>query len=179
VTGTSSRRAIRPEIDRGISRTSGAGRSIERQKRQKPPLSSLRRLQPQCSKRGFTLIELLVVVLIIGILAAVALPTFLGQRDKGFDADAKSNARNIQTLVESCGVDTAGDYTNCTTAAQLGDAGAPIGAGAGKVAVTGGADTYTITATSKAKTSGGANKTFVITKTAANGVVKSSTGGTW
>ena len=61
-------------------------------------------------ERGFTLIELLVVVLIIGILAAVALPTFLGQRDKGFDADAKSNARNLQTMVESCGVDNAGDY---------------------------------------------------------------------
>ena len=72
-------------------------------------------------ERGFTLIELLVVVLIIGILAAVALPTFLGQRDKGFDADAKSNARNVQTLVESCGIANAGDFTNCTTAAQLGD----------------------------------------------------------
>ena len=67
-------------------------------------------------ERGFTLIELLVVVLIIGILAAVALPTFLGQRDKGFDADAKSNARNVQTLVESCGVDNAGDFTKCNTA---------------------------------------------------------------
>src|SRR3954452_13494393 len=79
-------------------------------------------------ERGFTLIELLVVGLIIGILAAVALPTFLGQRDKGFDADAKSNARNVQTLVESCGVDNAGNYANCTTAAQLGDTTMPIGA---------------------------------------------------
>ena len=128
-------------------------------------------------ERGFTLIELLVVVLIIGILAAVALPTFLGQRDKGFDADAKSNARNVQTLVESCGVDSAGDYTSCTTAAQLGDAGAPIGTGAGKVSVTGGSDTYTITATSKSKGPGGANKTYVITKTSAAGVVKSGTAG--
>ena len=128
-------------------------------------------------ERGFTLIELLVVVLIIGILAAVALPTFLGQRDKGFDADAKSNARNVQTLVESCGVDNAGDFTNCTTAAQLGDPGAPIGAGAGKVAITGaGQDAYVITATSKSK-SGATNKTFVITKSIAAGSVKTATGG--
>ena len=132
-------------------------------------------------ERGFTLIELLVVVLIIGILAAVALPTFLGQRDKGFDADAKSNARNVQTLVESCGVDNAGDYTNCTTAAQLKDPSAPIGAGAGKVAVTNtGQDSYTITATSKAKGTGGANKTFIIKKDTTNGTVKSGgNGATW
>ena len=77
-------------------------------------------------ERGFTLIELLVVVLIIGILAAVALPTFLGQRDKGFDADAKSNARNVQTLVESCGVDNAGDFTKCDTLPCC-DAGANVG----------------------------------------------------
>ncbi len=132
-------------------------------------------------ERGFTLIELLVVVLIIGILAAVALPTFLGQRDKGFDADAKSNARNVQTLVESCGVDNAGDYTNCTTVAQLGDASAPVGAGAGKVAITNaGQDAYTITATSKAK-DGATNKTFVIAKTIAGGTVKTKNpgGGSW
>ena len=121
-------------------------------------------------ERGFTLIELLVVVLIIGILAAVALPTFLGQRDKGFDADAKSNARNVQTLVETCGVDNGGSYANCsTTNIQGNDTGLPWGTGSGQVGVAGTAAGYTITATSKSA------KTFTITKSA-TGVVKGGTG---
>jgi type IV pilus assembly protein PilA len=127
-------------------------------------------------ERGFTLIELLVVVLIIGILAAVALPTFLGQRDKGFDADAKSNARNVQTLVESCGVDNAGDYATCTNDALKADnSGLPFGAAKGEVSVApNGTVGYTITAYSKAKA-----RTFVITKSA-TGVAKSATdGGKW
>jgi type IV pilus assembly protein PilA len=62
-------------------------------------LARIRKAQEE--NEGFTLIELLVVIIIIGILAAIAIPVFLNQRQKGYDAQAKSDARNAATLEET------------------------------------------------------------------------------
>ncbi len=67
-------------------------------------------------EKGFTLIELLVVILIIGILAAIAIPSFLGQRDKANDSRAKADVRTAQTALETYYTD-AQNYDNADLAA--------------------------------------------------------------
>jgi type IV pilus assembly protein PilA len=66
---------------------------------------------------GFTLIELLVVILIIGILAAIAIPSFLNQKGKASDAAAKTQARTAETAAETYSTDHNGEYTGMTVAA--------------------------------------------------------------
>ena len=80
----------------------------------------LRKLRERAQEeKGFTLIELLVVILIIGILAAIAIPSFLNQRSKGNDAEAKSTAVTAAEAMETCATDNNGSYTNCSKAAVV------------------------------------------------------------
>jgi len=115
-------------------------------------------------QKGFTLIELLVVVIIIGLLAAIAIPAFLGQRDKANDAAAKSLVRNAQTALEAAYADTQ-DYADITPAMlqaiepniAFGAAGVDDAA-LNQVGVTVAADGYVLTSTSNS------DVTFTLTK---------------
>ena len=70
-------------------------------------------------EKGFTLIELLVVILIIGILAAIAIPAFLNQKGKAYDSNAKSDARTAQTAEETYFTDNNAYATGATGLASL------------------------------------------------------------
>src|SRR5919202_7041536 len=65
---------------------------------------------------GFTLVELLVVMLILGLLAAIAIPAFFNQRTKAQDAEAKSTVKTAQTAMETYATDNNGSYANADRA---------------------------------------------------------------
>lgn len=65
---------------------------------------------------GFTLVELMIVMLILGLLAAIAVPSFFSQRDKARDAEAKQQLVTARTATETYGVDNDGNYTGATAA---------------------------------------------------------------
>ena len=96
------------------------------------------------NKQGFTLIELLIVVVIIGILAAIAIPRFASTKGKAFDAAAKTDLRNAMTAQEAYYSD---NQTYATSAALLTTGGYFDGSANVTMAVTSGAgNTYEMTA---------------------------------
>jgi type IV pilus assembly protein PilA len=117
------------------------------------------------AERGFSLIELLVVILVIGVLAAISLPLFLSQQDKGKDSSAKSEARNLAIVLETCRVGE-DSYDDCDTQAELGREGRPYtwGTGPGQVSVvSAGARDFSIESVSLAET-GGLSNVFTLTR---------------
>ena len=118
-------------------------------------LARIRKMQEE-NEGGFTLIELLVVIIIIGILAAIAIPVFLNQRQKGWDAAVKSDLRNAATAEETWLTDN-GAYTNSTT--DLGSVGFKF-SGTGNYS--GGTQAMTITVT-------GTNQSYCLQAVSASG----------
>ena len=133
------------------------------------------------SESGFTLVELLVVMLIIGLLAAIAIPAFFNQRNKASDAEAKSAVKTAQTAMETFATDNGGNYQKTPAVAitdltaiepTLGNANQLAFSNAAGTAVAPTNTSYTVSVASDS------GNRFAITRTGGTTTYTCATGGT-
>ena len=127
-------------------------------------------------ENGFALIELLVVVLIIGILAAIAIPGFLNHKKKGDDAEAKANARNLAAQVELCFAPNE-NFLDCDTEAELGKTGIDYGSAPGQAEVIAATRTTFVVMAVSVATTGGSRHTYPIDRNINGQVIRTCTAG--
>jgi type IV pilus assembly protein PilA len=137
---------------------------------------------------GFTLIELLVVILIIGILAAIAIPSFLNQRGKANDVEAKSAAVTAAGAMQACATDNNGSYANCDEAA-ITSIEPTLSDSSSRLVVTNNSNDYQIVVTSNrdsnaatytlSRSSNGSTSRTCSTGTADKGGCSATSGGSW